>query len=133
MGHSLACFDIGYCFSINVQFRFKSNSCNLQVIGICEVDLENAKFIQKPKHRVAMDLDFINPPALTKMKRLVEKKSKDAKKEQQKKAPEVEQVGVDEHGRKQFKLPEGPAPTEARLEAAEKKVLPSWAKTCREH
>lgn len=91
------------------------------MIGICEHQLADAKFIKKPKHRVKLDLDFIYPPALKKVKRLVEKSSQRKKTEQ--KAPEMKETGVDEQGRKQYKIPEGPVDEEAKNEAHEKKVI----------
>ena len=100
-----------------------------QVIGVCELDLAGSRFIQKPKHRTQMELDFISPPAMKKMKRLVEKSNKRAAKEQQK-PPDVKDTGkVDEQGRKQYKIPEGPVGDEAKQEAEEKKVCRTCSAT----
>ena len=80
-----------------------------QVIGIIEQDLADAEFTKSPRKKVPLTLEFISPPALNKMKRLVKKRSEEKEdKKGDDKPQKLESTGVDEQGRKQYKIPDAP-------------------------
>ena len=87
----------------------RSTVSPMQVIGIIEQDLADAEFTKTPRKKVPMTLEFISAPALKKMKRLVKKQSeREDKKKGDDKPQELESTGVDEQGRKQYKIPDAP-------------------------
>ena len=79
------------------------------MIGVIEQDLADAEFTKTPRKKVPLTLEFLSPPALNKMKRLVKKRGeeKDSKRGDDK-AEKLESTGVDEQGRKQYKIPDAP-------------------------
>lgn len=79
------------------------------MIGIIEQDLADTEFTETPRKKVPMTIDFISPPALKKMKRLVKKRSEaHDEKSGDTKPEELKSTGVDEQGRKQYKIPDAP-------------------------
>ena len=90
------------------------------MIGIIEEDLAELDFIQHPRQRAQLKLDFISPPVHTKMKRLVKKQSEARDPQRLNKLPTA---GTDEDGRKQYKIPDAPPPEHAAKTKNEKKVI----------
>lgn len=97
----------------------------MQVIGIIEQDLADADFIQNPRKKSTLTTDFISPPALNKMKRLVKKRNEEDKKGDQ--TPQkLESMGTDEQGRKQYKIPDAPKALEQEQGSEKKKKVKAF-------
>ena len=96
-----------------------------QVIGIIEQDLADAEFTKTPRKKVALTLDFLHPPALKKMKRLVKKQAEDNQNAGNQPPQKLESTGVDEQGRKQYKIPDAPKKLENEQGADKKKKVRS--------
>lgn len=83
------------------------------MIGIIEQDLADSNFMKNPRVEKRVVLDFIHPPSMQKMKRLVKKQAEDGKGDSDKPKEKLEVTGTDEQGRKQYKIPDAPAALEA--------------------
>ena len=89
------------------------------MIGIIEEDLADLDFMKQPRKRAQLKMDFISPPAHTKMKRLVKKQSEARDPQKLNKLPTA---GTDEEGRKQYKIPDAPPPEHGAKAQLDKKV-----------
>jgi hypothetical protein len=78
------------------------------VIGVLEKDLADQEFIKVPRKPVSLELDFLHPPALKKMKRLVKKEEEEVAKQAKQGPRRLETVG-NANGRKQYKIPDPPS------------------------
>jgi hypothetical protein len=96
------------------------------VIGIIEYDLADSAFVKNPRKEQQLTLDFLHPPSLKKMKRIVKKRSEEsrAKAKASGQTPEkLQSMGTDSQGRKQYKIPDAPKELEAQEEGKKNKVL----------